>query len=48
MLGQKTTTTASSSYQKVLSKLVADCKNESNESNRDKRIEILNDINSSF
>ena len=45
MLGQKTTTTASSSYQKVLSKLVADCKNESN---RDKRIEILNDINSSF
>lgn len=45
MLGQKTTTTASSSYQKALSKLVADCKNESN---RDKRIEILNDINSSF
>lgn len=42
MLGQKTTTTPSSSYQKVLSKLIADCKNESN---RDKRIEILNDIN---
>ena len=49
MLGQKTntptttTTAASSSYQKLLSKLIDDCKNEPN---IDKRIEILNDINS--
>jgi hypothetical protein len=45
MLGQNTTTktTASSSYQKLLSKLIDDCKNEPN---IDKRIEILNDINS--
>jgi len=49
MLGQKTntptttTTAASSSYQKLLSKLIDECKNEPN---IDKRIEILNDINS--
>jgi hypothetical protein len=41
MLGQKTTTTAaSSSYQKLLSKLIDECKNEPN---IDKRIEILLD-----